>query len=106
MNDAADLLTLAVALTCEQADAMAHALGWPDTGGHKATRGNVRWSNPYRNHFCTSADDAVWQSIPPGLAEAGPLKDMLGGNCYWRVTPKGRAVLRLRLRAHKEISHG
>jgi ligand-binding sensor domain-containing protein len=96
MFDSAGILRLAADLSDEQADKMAHALGWPDTLNVHRPRGRVKWANPYRNYYCGQPDDAAWMAAQAlGLADVAPD----GRWAVWRVTPLGRRVVRLRLLA-------
>lgn len=97
-----ELLQLAETLTDEQAGKMAHALGWPHHPSDKWKR--VRWANPYRNYYCAGEDpDPEWEAAhAAGLAGREPVS--VSGQdryVYWRVTPKGQAVLRVWLLARR-----
>jgi len=99
-----DLLRLAMELPTAALDKMAHALGWPDSRNYKATRGRVRWRNPYRNHYCGSQLDPEWRGVLTlGLAEMNESSILQSSECYWRVTDLGKKVVRLRLSALKEL---
>lgn len=85
-------------------DKLAHALGWPDLLNVGRPGRQPRWANPYRNHWSGSAEDPQWQwAQQRGLAELVTS----GEWSEWKVTRRGRAVVRLRLlavRLAKEVS--
>lgn len=98
-----DLLRLAAGLRIPLADSMAAAVGWPTVEECRAGRaGRVAWSSVATNGALTLAADPDWlQAVRLGLAEADTQYDRPLGSVYERyiVTPLGRRVLQLRLRA-------
>lgn len=98
-----DLLRLAADLPTATLDKLAHALGWPDSRNIHRPRGRVKWRNPYRNYWSGTDLDPEWSgAMLLGLAtKAAPT----GDHPYttWRVTDLGKAVVRLRLQALREV---
>ena len=96
-----DLLRLAEALSEEEVDKMAHALGWPDLPTVARDRvGKVCWANPRRNHFAADWSDGVWSDVlARGLAKRIRAPEPFEQDAWYKVTPLGQVVLRMRLRA-------
>lgn len=108
---AADLVSLAAALSDRDTDRLAHALGWPDTYQIRARDrlGRIKWSNPYRRHYVANGepDDPEWRDVrAAGLAYPRDGGKMRPDMTVWTVTPRGQAVVRLRLLAEILAARG
>lgn len=98
-----DLIDAAAALTAEDVRMLAHALGWP-TSPHGCFAG-VRWRDPYRNGYAASQDtpaDKAWSGFVRSKLAVRRDRYIAGGLNYYHVTPLGRAVTMLRVRAMRE----
>jgi hypothetical protein len=102
--DPRPILELAAQMDPRIVDKLAHALGWPDSGGYKATRGPTRWADPYRNHYVTAPTDPdMCEAVRRGLAEQRQTGVPLGRNVCFVVTPLGRKVVRLCHEARRAV---
>ena len=80
------------ALTIEQVNAMARALGWPTANEDQST---ACWDDPYRNHYIISPrTEHMWWA----LARCGMAILVTGGSQQYWVTDLGIEVTRYRLR--------